>query len=118
MSHLGLALLALVGVLLVTTGLPAFAVLIAASVMGAAAILLDPRMPSALLTALPNRIVNLLENDLLQALPLFVLMGMLLNRMAVVPAIFKTLVWVLPQRLGGRLVSGLDGRTASSIPRT
>ena len=107
MSHLGLVLLALVGVLLVTTGLPAFVVLIAASVAGAAAAMLDPQAPSTLLNALPNRIVNLLENDLLQALPLFILMGALLNRMAVVPAIFKTLAWLLPQRLGGRLVSGL-----------
>ena len=32
---------------------------------------------------MPGRIVNLLENDLLQALPLYVLMGVLLDRLAV-----------------------------------
>ena len=34
-----------------------------------------------LLTALPIRLVGLLENDLLQALPLYALMGVLLNRL-------------------------------------
>jgi TRAP-type mannitol/chloroaromatic compound transport system permease large subunit len=107
MSSLGLALLAMVGVLLVTTGLPAYAVLLAASVSGAAAAVLSGQAPVALLGALPNRLVSLFENDLMQALPLFVLMGALLNRMLVVPALFKTLVWLLPDRAGSRLVSGL-----------
>jgi TRAP-type mannitol/chloroaromatic compound transport system permease large subunit len=82
MSSLGLALLALVGVLLVTTGMPAYAVLLGASVLGAAASVLSGQAPVALL-------------------------GALLNRMLVVPALFKTLVWLLPDRAGGRLVSGL-----------
>ena len=38
-------------------------------------------VPLPLLTALPLRLVGLLENDLLQALPLYVLMGALLNRL-------------------------------------
>ncbi len=107
MSILGLGLLLLVGALLVGTGLPAFVVLIAASVLGALAAMLDPQIPSSLLYALPGRMVNLLENDLLQALPLFVLMGALLNRMTIVETLFKTAAWVLPRRPGGQLVSGL-----------
>ena len=103
----GLALLALVGGLLVTTGLPAYIVLVAASVLGAAIAVLSGLAPLALLGALPGRLVNLFESDLMQALPLFVLMGALLNRMAVVPALFKTLVWLLPAKPGSRLVSGL-----------
>jgi tripartite ATP-independent transporter DctM subunit len=107
MSIIGLALLALVGGLLVTTGLPAYVVLLAASVIGAAIAVLSGLVPVALLGALPGRLVNLFESDLMQALPLFVLMGALLNRMAVVPALFKTLVWLLPAEPGSRLVSGL-----------
>ena len=107
MSLLGLALLGLVGLLLLTTGLPAYAVLIAAAVVGASAAALAPGTSFALLTALPNRLVNLLENDLLQALPLFVLMGALLNCMSVVPALYKTLLWLLPRRAGAQLASGL-----------
>jgi tripartite ATP-independent transporter DctM subunit len=107
MSAIGLALLALVGALLVSTGLPAYVVLLAASVIGAMFAVLSGSAPVALLGALPGRLISLFESDLMQALPLFVLMGALLNRMAVVPALFKTLVWLLPAKPGSRLVSGL-----------
>jgi TRAP-type mannitol/chloroaromatic compound transport system permease large subunit len=46
-------------------------------------------MPLALLTALPARILGLLENDLLQALPLYVLMGALLNRLPLADTLFR-----------------------------
>jgi TRAP-type C4-dicarboxylate transport system permease large subunit len=49
----------------------------------------------------------MLESDLLQALPLYVLMGVLLNRMSVAPAVFRMLLWVLPKRPGAPLVVGL-----------
>ena len=49
---------------------------------------------------MPGRLINLLESDLLQALPLYVLMGVLLNRMSVAPAVFRTLLWLLPNRPG------------------
>jgi len=42
-----------------------------------------------LLTALPGRIINLLETDLLQALPLYVLMGALLNRLPLADRLFR-----------------------------
>ena len=107
MSGLGLALLALVGLLMVTTGLPAYVVLLFAATIGAIAAVGSGQVPVEILGALPSRLVNLLESDLLQALPLFVLMGALLNRIAVVPALFKTLVWLLPRRPGARPVAGL-----------
>jgi TRAP-type mannitol/chloroaromatic compound transport system permease large subunit len=86
MGALGLALIALVGVVLVLTGLPAYAVLIFAAVLGATAAVLSGSIPFVLLGTLPGRLINLLESDLLQALPLYVLMGVLLNRMSVAPA--------------------------------
>ena len=107
MGALGLALIALVGVVLVLTGLPAYAVLIFAAVLGAAAAVLSGSIPFVLLGTLPGRLINLLESDLLQALPLYVLMGVLLNRMSVAPAVFRTLLWLLPNRPGAPVVAGL-----------
>jgi tripartite ATP-independent transporter DctM subunit len=107
MGALGLALIALVGVVLVLTGLPAYAVLIFAAVLGATAAVLSGSIPFVLLGTLPGRLINLLESDLLQALPLYVLMGVLLNRMSVAPAVFRTLLWLLPNRPGAPVVAGL-----------
>ena len=107
MGVLGLALIALVGVLLVVTGLPAYAVLIFAAVLGATTAVASGSIPFVLLGALPGRLINLLESDLLQALPLYVLMGALLNRMSVAPAVFRTLLWLLPKRPGAPVVAGL-----------
>ena len=50
-----------------------------------------------LLTALPSRIIGLLETDLLQALPLYVFMGALLNRLPLADRLFRCGV-----ALGGR----------------
>jgi tripartite ATP-independent transporter DctM subunit len=107
MSAFGLALLAFVGVTLVLTGLPAYAVLILAAVIGAVVGVASGHIPFDLLGALPGRLINLFENDLLQALPLYVLMGVLLNRMGIAPALFRTLVWILPRRPGAPLVAGV-----------
>jgi tripartite ATP-independent transporter DctM subunit len=107
MGELGLGLIALVGVVLVATGLPAFAVLIFAAVLGATAAVASGSIPFVLLGTLPGRLINLLESDLLQALPLYVLMGVLLNRMNVASAVFRTLLWLLPNRPGAPVVAGL-----------
>src|SRR5437868_5727752 len=50
-----------------------------------------------LLTSLPGRVIGLLENDLLQALPLYVFMGALLNRLPLADRLFRCGV-----ALGGR----------------
>src|ERR1700732_1450535 len=63
----GLGLLVLVGAGIVLTGLPAFVVLIAAASLGAVVGLASGVVPFSPLTALPGRLVNLLDNDLLQA---------------------------------------------------
>ena len=79
----GLGLLLLVAAGIVLTGLPAFVVLIAVASLGAFGGLVTGAVPFSLLTALPGRLVNLLENYLLQALPLYVLMGLLLDRLPI-----------------------------------
>src|SRR4051794_10854535 len=85
----------LIGAGLILTGLPAFVVLIGVAGIGAIAAVLGG--DAAFLRALPSRLINLLENDLLQALPLFVLMGSLLNRLPLADILFRT---------GVRLVGG------------
>src|SRR5216684_3259338 len=80
MAGAGLWMLALVAVVMIATGLPAFVAIIGVAT-GA--------LPYALFTALPPRVLGLLENDLLQALPLYVLMGALLNRLPLADILFR-----------------------------
>ena len=80
----------LVGLGIVFTGLPAAVVLIGVASAGAAFSVVAGAVPITLLSALPGRLVNLFENDLLQALPLYVLMGLLLDRLPVAEALYRT----------------------------
>ncbi len=75
---------------IIFTGLPAALVLIGVASLGAAFASATGTVPLALLSALPGRLVNLFENDLLQALPLYVLMGLLLDRLPVAEALYRT----------------------------
>jgi tripartite ATP-independent transporter DctM subunit len=97
MEAAGLWMLLAVAVVLLGTGLPAFAVLMGVSVLFAALGLAAGGVELSLLTALPSRIIGLLENDLLQALPLYVFMGALLNRLPLADRLFRCGV-----ALGGR----------------
>jgi tripartite ATP-independent transporter DctM subunit len=103
----GLGLLLLVAAGIVLTGLPAFVVLIAVASFGALGGLVTGAVPFSLLTALPGRLINLLENDLLQALPLYVLMGLLLDRLPIAQALFRSGLAVLPPSPSAPLVSGM-----------
>jgi len=85
----GLPMLAAVALGLVATGLPAFVVLIGVALLFASLGLALGVLPVSVLTALPLRIIGLLENDLLQALPLYVLMGALLNRLPLADILFR-----------------------------
>ncbi|HZX26518.1 MAG TPA: C4-dicarboxylate ABC transporter permease, partial [Telluria sp.] len=88
MSSAGLWMLAALAVLIISTRLPVWALLVgvasACAVIGVASGILD----LGILSALPSRIVNLLDHDLLQALPLYVFIGVLLQRLAVADALF------------------------------
>ena len=98
MSAFGLALLPLLAVLLITTGLPAYAVLILGAVLGATAGVATGVIPLVALNALPSRLIGLLESDLLQALPLFVLMGALLGRLNTAELLFRLIAAPLGDR--------------------
>jgi len=107
MEWSGLALLLLVGVGIIGTGLPAAVVLITAASIGAVLGLMTGTIPASLLGALPGRLINLFENDLLQALPLYVTMGLLLNRLPLTDALYRASSAVLPRSPSAPLVSGM-----------
>jgi tripartite ATP-independent transporter DctM subunit len=82
-------MLAAVALGLAATGLPAFIVLIGVALLFALLGLAFGDISLSILTALPLRLIGLLENDLLQALPLYVLMGALLNRLPLAESLFR-----------------------------
>src|SRR6185312_9366882 len=98
MGGWGLVLLILVGAGILGTGLPAAFVLIAAACLGALIGVAGGAIPLALLEVLPGRLVGLFENDLLQALPLYVIMGLLLDRLPIADALYRSSNAVLPRR--------------------
>src|SRR5215813_10938393 len=89
METAGLWMLLSVAVALLATGLPAYAVLMGVASLFAAVGVLAGAIELPLLTALPTRIIGLLETDLLQALPLYVFMGALLNRLPLADRLFR-----------------------------
>jgi tripartite ATP-independent transporter DctM subunit len=107
MEWSGFALLILVGIGIITTGLPAAFILIGAASLGAILGMASGTIPFSLLWALPGRLINLLENDLLQALPLYVTMGLLLGRLPVADALYRTSNAMLPKQASAPLVSGM-----------
>lgn len=106
MSVVGLLLLVAVAITLIVTGLPAFVVLIGAALAGGLAAVIGG-VPFAVFSALPSRLVGLLENDLIQAIPLYVLMGALIHRLPIAGAVFRTLAALVPGRGAEALVAGL-----------
>ncbi|NLH83576.1 MAG: TRAP transporter large permease subunit, partial [Phyllobacteriaceae bacterium] len=108
MSGFGIVLLVAAGAALILTGLPAWIVLLIASVCGAGIAVLGGA-DAGVFAALPSRLFGLLENDMLQAIPLYVLMGALLDRLPVTDAIFRTLCAIFPSAgRRGPLLAGLS----------
>ncbi len=107
MESAGLWMLGSVGVLILATGLPAFVVLIAVSAGFAAWGVITGILPAGLLTALPYRLIGLLESDLLQALPLYVLMGAALNRMPLAERLFDAIRAPFGRSRAGPPLAGL-----------
>ncbi len=107
MAWSGFALLILVGIAIVSTGLPAAFILIGAATLGALLGGVTNTIPLSLLSALPNRLVNLFENDLLQALPLYVTMGLLLGRLPVADALYRSSIALMPKNASAPLASGM-----------
>jgi tripartite ATP-independent transporter DctM subunit len=107
MEWVGLALLVLVGAGIISTGLPAAVVLIAVATCGTVLGVVAGAIDVSTLGALPSRLINLFENDLLQALPLYVTMGLLLDRLPVADALYRAGNAALPRKPSAPLVSGM-----------
>src|ERR1039458_9836108 len=107
MEWSGFALLILVGVGIISTGLPAAFILIAVATLGAFIGVATDTIPVSLLWALPGRLINLFDNDLLQALPLYVTMGLLLSRLPVADALYRSSNAILPKNASAPLISGM-----------
>ena len=107
MEWAGLGLLVLVGVGIVATGLPAAVILIAVATSGALLGVVTGTIDVAILGVLPARLINLFESDLLQALPLYVTMGLLLDRLPVADALYRASNAALPRKPSAPLVSGM-----------
>jgi TRAP-type mannitol/chloroaromatic compound transport system permease large subunit len=119
----GMWMLLLLGGLTISTGLPVWALLIGVSSVFAVAGVFSGVMDVHILAAMPVRLVGLLENDLLQALPLYVFVGMLLQRLAVADALFAVMSRLFrPLGAGnalaslgvGALIAPMNGSVASS----
>ncbi len=121
----GLWMLLVLGLLIVTTGLPVWALLVGVASGFAALGLGTGVMDLGILAALPGRLVGLLEHDLLQAMPLYVFVGVLLQRLTVADALLSSLARAFrplgsgPSQslaaLGvGALLAPMNGSVASS----
>ena len=119
MAEFGLALLALVALLVVSTGMPVFVALLIASACGALVGVLSGAVPLALLGALPGRIVGLLEHDLLQAMPLFVLIGALLDRLPLAGLLYRGANRLAPAPVAAlglsALLAPMNGSVGASV---
>ena len=107
MATTGLWMLAAVAVALIATGLPAWIVLIGVALTFSAGGLFVGAFTLPILTAVPARILGLLENDLLQALPLYVLMGALLNHLPLAQTLFRATSRALQRSGAGTALAGL-----------
>ena len=107
MEWTGLALLLLVALGIIATGLPAAFVLITVATLGAAIGVASGTIPEALLWTLPTRLINLFENDLLQALPLYVTMGLLLDRLPIADALYRAGNALLSRSSAAPVASGV-----------
>ena len=107
METAGIGMLAAVAVLLIATGLPAWMVLIGVTLLSAAGGVIAGAFALPLLTAMPARLLGLLEQDILQALPLYVLMGALLNHLPLAQILFRTGSRALAKTGAGPSLAGL-----------
>lgn len=124
MEIIGLGMFALLALIILATGLPAWLALIATALVFGLGGLAFGAFTLPILAALPYRIIGLLEHDLLQALPLYVLMGVLLNHLPLSEILFRvgrralSFTGVAPQLTGlglGVLLAPMNGSVGASV---
>jgi TRAP-type mannitol/chloroaromatic compound transport system permease large subunit len=123
MSGIGLWMLAALAAAIIATRLPVWALLIGVASAFAGFGLATGTFDAGILAADVPRVLNLLEHDLLQAMPLYVFVGVLLQRLPVADALFSSAQRVCrPLGAGtplaalavGTLIAPMNGSVASS----
>lgn len=119
----GIWMLAMLAALIIGTGLPVWLLLLGTATVFSVAGLMVGAFDFGVLNAIGSRTLHLLESDILQALPLFVFIGVLLQRLAVAEALFLSLSSLF-RRTGagssiaalgvGTLIAPMNGSVASS----
>ncbi len=89
MGYIGLWMVLATALLMAFSGLPAWIVLVCTSTLFATCGVVFGLFTLSLFFALPLRLLGLLEHDLLQALPLYVLIGAMLNRLPLIDILFR-----------------------------
>jgi TRAP-type mannitol/chloroaromatic compound transport system permease large subunit len=123
----GLVMLAVLALGTAFSGLPVWVLLVGVSSAAALAGVASGAMDMQVLGAMPVRVMGVLESDILQALPLYVFVGLLLQRLAVAQALFAVLTRVFARCFGGAaagralaalglgaLIAPMNGSVASS----
>jgi TRAP-type mannitol/chloroaromatic compound transport system permease large subunit len=122
-SNTGLWMLATLAASVLATRLPVWALLIGVASAFAAGGLVQGTFDAGIFPALVPRVLNLLEHDLLQAMPLYVFIGVLLQRLPVANALFASAARVcrplgaatpLAALAVGTLIAPMNGSVASS----
>lgn len=120
----GLWMLLATAIVMATSGVAAWLVLIGVSVIFAIGGLAFGVFTLPLFFAIPSRLLGLLEHDLLQALPLYVLIGTMLNRLPLVDILFRVINRLLrrttaaPYLAGmglGALLAPMNGSVGASV---
>lgn len=105
MEWLGLIMLAATALLVITTGVPVIAILFFVAGSAGGIGVLTGAIAPGLLFALPSRLIALLEADLLQAMPLYLFMGALLNRLPLADILFRAGMSLQKDRASAPLVT-------------
>jgi TRAP-type mannitol/chloroaromatic compound transport system permease large subunit len=116
-------MLVLLAALVAGTGVPVWALLLGVASLGAALGVATGAFDAGVLGATYPRLVNLLEHDLLQAMPLYVFFGFLLQRLPVADALVRCFSRLLRGTgagaplaafASGALLAPMNGSVASS----
>lgn len=107
MSNPSLWMLLLTIILMALSGLPAWLVLVTMATTFALGGVVAGNFSLSLFNALPLRLLGLLENDLLQALPLYVFIGTLLNRLPIVDVLFRAISSLLRRTHAAPWLAGI-----------
>jgi len=119
----GLWMLLVLALLIFTTGLPVWVLLVGTASLFSMGGWILGVFDIQVLSAMSSRVLGLLEHDLLQALPLYVFIGILLQRLTVADTLFSAIARLFGwtgagtsvAALGvGVLVSPMNGSVASS----